>query len=261
MNALDFQQRVSFCVSRARTAPIVVLAPLPAWSQDFTEAIALEPEAVGEGWAGFTDIGFMLNALLMLLLAAGLGALMSMQPRHGKTADSIEELETPQIYTIYAVVGAIVGIMVVKYGLVVGFVLFGIGGLIRFRTVLRSPTWTGRVILVTLIGLSCGLNLPHIAVLSAAFGWVLTYFVDSRVTYRLQINGIDPERFNETATAYRMVLGNLHCRMLREKKNPGKNRVTYVFRCPQDIDFHHLEEMFTSRIDPELRATADWEVD
>lgn len=261
MYAHKMRKRVQFYLPWRKVVLGTMLTPLPAWSQDIVETIIRESEELGEGWAGFTDIGFIVNALLMLLLAAGLGALMSMQPRHGKTVDSVEELETPQIYTIYSIVGAIVGIMVVKYGLVVGFVLFGIGGLIRFRTVLRSPTWTGRVILVTLIGLACGLDLPHVAVLSAAFGWTLIYFVDSRVTYQVQVKGIDSNRYDETVDAYRLVLAELGCRVLREKKSPEKKRLTYVFRCSKGIDFDHLKEVFESKLDPELRATADWEAD
>ncbi len=220
-----------------------------------------EPDSVGEGWAGFTDVSFMVNALSMLLLAAVLGALMGIQPKHGRTTDSREEIETPQIYTIYAVIGAIVGVMVVKYGLVVGFVLFGIGGLIRFRTVLQSASRTGRVILVALVGLSCGLDLPHVAVLSAAFGWILVFFVDSRVTYLLQIKGVNAGRFAETAAAYRSVLEKLTCIVLSEKKSPRKKRMTFVFRCSQAIEFDRLEEAFATQIDPELQATIDWEID
>jgi hypothetical protein len=219
------------------------------------------PEVLGEGWRGFTDLGFIVNALSMLVLATVLGAALGMQPRHDKTTNSLEEIETPQIYTMYAVIGGIVGIMVVKYGLIVGFVLFGIGGLIRFRTILQSATRTGRVILVTLVGLSCGLNLPHVAVLSAAFGWILICFLDSRITYQLQVKGIDPDKFAATSAAYRSALEKLTCRVLNEKKSPRKKRVTYIFRCPRVIEHDHLEEFIAAEVAPELQATTDWEID
>ena len=132
---------------------------------------------MGEGWQGFTDIGFLVSATLTLLLAVILGAIIAYHPKHGQTADTLAEIEAPKVYVMYSVIGAIIGIMVVKYGLVVGFVLFGIGGLIRFRTNLRSASLTGRVIFTTLIGLSCGLDLPHVAVLATVFGYVLIYIL------------------------------------------------------------------------------------
>ena len=80
---------------------------------------------MGEGWVGFTDLGFMLNAVLTLTLAAVLGAVLAYHPKHRQTADTLEEIEAPRVYILYSVVGALIGIMVVHYGLVVGFVLFG----------------------------------------------------------------------------------------------------------------------------------------
>ena len=83
----------------------------------------------GEGWAGFLDFAFLGNTLLTLILATVLGAIVAYHPKHIATADNLEELEAPKVYILYAVIGSIIGILVVGYGLVVGFVLFGIGGL------------------------------------------------------------------------------------------------------------------------------------
>ena len=108
----------------------------------------------GEGWLGFTDLNFLINTVLTLVLATVRGAVLAYHPRRRQTADTVEEIEAPKVFVTYAVIGALIGILVVKYGLVVGFVLFGIGGLIRFRTVMASPSMTGQVIYVTLIGLA-----------------------------------------------------------------------------------------------------------
>jgi hypothetical protein len=134
-------------------------------------------------------------------------------------ADTPEEIEAPKVYITYAMIGAIIGIMVAKYGMVVGFVLFGIGGLIQFRTVLRSATLTGDVIFVTLIGLSCGLDLPHVAVLSTAFGFVLIYILDAKIIYRIDVMMLTSEIVGLAAKAYRQVLEQHGCRVLSEKKS------------------------------------------
>jgi hypothetical protein len=128
------------------------------------QEFATTPVPSGMGWPGFTELGFLIGAFLHLLLAAVLGTVIGYHPRRIRTADTLEEIEAPKVSIVCAVIGSLIGILVVRYGLVVGFVLFGIGGLIRFRSMMGSPRLTGQVIFVTLIGLTCGLDLPHVAV-------------------------------------------------------------------------------------------------
>jgi len=232
-----------------------------AWAQQSADILQQDGGPVGEGWHGFTDVAFMVDAFLTLTLAAVLGAIFAHHPRHAQTADTLEEIEAPRIHVVYAVVGAIIGILVVKYGLVVGFVLFGIGGLIRFRTVLGSASMTGRVIFVTLIGLSCGLNLPHVAVLVTAFGFLLIYILDARVTYRIVIQALTEEHLPAAAVAYRAVLEQQHCRILSEKKTPQKGKVAFIFQCPGNARRGEIEAALDEQIDERLRGAIDWEID
>ena len=170
----------------------------------------------GEGWLGFKELDFLLDAFLNLILAAVLGAVIGYHPRRIRTADTLEEIEAPKVSIVYAVIGSLIGILVVKYGTGMGFVLFGIGALIRFRTVMRSAQLTGQVIFVTLIGLTCGLHLPHVAVLATLFDFVLTFLLEARVTYRVDVRGLPLDRFAEAAGAYRAVLAGRPFRVLSE---------------------------------------------
>lgn len=239
----------------------LLLAVSTARSQQMPEFVATIPGPLGEGWYGFTDFEFLFNAFLTLTLAAVLGAAIAYHPKNVKTADTIEEIEAPKVYITYAVIGALIGVMVVKYGPIVGFVLFGIGGLIRFRTLLRSANLTGHVIFVTLIGLSCGLDLPHVAVLATAFGFVLIYILDARITYRIDVRALPPERVAESASAYRKVLEEQDCRIMSEKKNPDRGRVTFIFRSSRQETREDLESQFESDVDASIKGSLDWEVD
>ena len=238
-----------------------LLLPSCAWSQQIEELLSDRTTAVGTGWMGFTDIAFLADALFTLVLAAVLGGLIAYHPKHVQTADTLEEIEAPKVYIMYAVIGSLIGMLVVNYGLVVGFVLFGIGGLIRFRTFLRSPRLTGQVIFVTLIGLSCGLDLPHVAVLATAFGFGLIYVFDARVTYRIDVRALPVERVVAAATAYREVLEKKGCRIVSEKKNPAKARIRFIFHSAHHVTREALEELLATSVDPALRGTIDWEID
>jgi len=239
----------------------VVLVAMPAWSQEVSEFLLQDPASMGEGWLGFTDVGFLVGATLTLLLAVILGAIIAYHPKHGQTADTLAEIEAPKVYIMYAVIGAIIGIMVVKYGLVVGFVLFGIGGLIRFRTSLRSASLTGRVIFTTLIGLSCGLDLPHVAVLATVFGYVLIYILDASVAYRIDIRSLPSNHVNEAAAAYRALIEQHDCRIVSEKKDPGKKRVTFIFRTSKHDTYRDLQDLLETQIDESLKGSVNWEID
>ena len=229
--------------------------------QSTTDLLFQEPVDLGEGWSGFTDIGLLANVFLTLVVATVLGAIIAHHPKHKQRADTMEEIEASHVYIIYSMIGAIVGILVVKYGLVVGFVLFGIGGLIRFRTSLRSTRLTGRLIFVTLIGLSCGLNLVHVAVLVTLFGFVLIYILDSRVTYLIEVKALPTKRVQEAANAYRAVLEKTNCRVVSEDKRHSKGRVAFIIQASNQAVRRQLEELFETEIEEDLRGSVDWEID
>ena len=239
----------------------LLLVATSAWPQSMEEILLTEAGSMGEGWRGFTDLGFLADLLAKLTLAAVLGALIAFHPKLVQTADTLAEIEAPKVLITYSVIGALIGIMVVKYGLVVGFVLFGIGGLIRFRTVLRSATLTGYVIFVTLIGLSCGLDLPHVAVLATVFGFVLIHVLNARLTYSIQVRALPPDSVAAAALAYRTILEQQGCRIINEKKNPEKGRVCFIFRCAHKIPQGQLEQSLETGIDEPLKGFLDWEVD
>jgi len=239
----------------------LVLFTSTAWSQGVPDFLSQEPGSMGEGWRGFTDTAFMVNAFLTLALAAILGAIIAYHPKYIETADTLQEIEAPRVFITYSVIGALIGIMVVKYGLVVGFVLFGIGGLIRFRTVLRSPSLTGTVIFVTLIGLSCGLDLPHVAVLATLFGFGLIYILNARLTYRVNVRAVTEGCIQKAAIAYREIFESYGCKILFERKYPEKGRITFIFRTSGHLDREAIENKFEASIDASHRGYVDWEVD
>jgi hypothetical protein len=232
-----------------------------AQAQSTADFLLEAPPALGEGWRGFQDIDFLFHAFLTLTLAAVLGATIAYHPRLSRSIDTLAEIEAPKVFVLYAVIGALIGIMVVKYGLVVGFVLFGIGGLIRFRTVLTSAKLTGHVIFVTLIGLSCGLELPHVAVLATVFGWVLLFIVDVNQTFCVDVRAIPTDNFGRAISAYRTLLQEKGCRIVSEKKKPDSGRFTFIFQASGKLTRQEIEALMDSEIDASLKGYVDLEIE
>ena len=212
-------------------------------------------------WAGFTDVAFLLHASFALLLASALGALIAYHPASRRSVDTLAEVEAQKVFVLYAAIGAITGTMVLKYGTVVGFVVFGIGGLIRFRTDLRSASMTGRLILVTLIGLACGLRLAHLAVLSAIFGFVLIAVLDASVTCRIVVKHLEPSALASAAQAYRSLLEREGCRVLGETKDFAKQQVALVFHASRRQARGQLAGTLEREIPDALKGALDWEIE
>lgn len=241
---------------------LLTAALLPAAAggqvEPFSEVTETTLSGASEGWAAFSDVGFLSNLLVSLVLATVLSAVIGFHPRTYGKLGSPTQLDKPKSYVIFGVVGAIIGTLVLKYGPIVGLVVFGIGGLLRFRTNFGSPAQTGMAIFVTLIGLCCGLNLPHVAVLTTVFGFVLIYILESRRVYSVSIKGLAADTLPEAARAYRQVLTDAGCLVLGEQKNFTKQVITIVFRSSKGENRASLREIFATRIPPELRGSLDW---
>ena len=212
------------------------------------------------GWAGFTDMHFMAESTSALLLAIVLGAIIGFHPTTPRTVDQLHEADMPKVYIMYAFVAALIGVTVREFGMVIGVVVFGIGGLIRFRTATDSARDTGRLIAVTLTGLIAGLGLPHLAVIATAFTFVLIFLFDSKPACRVRIQQLPEGRIPECADAYGAALRSKGCKIIAEHKSILKGKVEYVFFMPirgtRDSLHAALQE-----VHPDLRGDIDWEVE
>lgn len=213
------------------------------------------------GWAGFLDTAALTQSFLSLILAIFLGSVIAFHPTTVRTVDTRAEAELPKVLIMYALVGAVVGEIVLQYGMVVGFVIFGLGGLMRFRTDAASTRDTGRLIMVTLIGLISGLNLPHFAVMATAFAWVLIYAFDGHPVCELEVHEIPKGKVKEASAAYRVQLKELGCTVISEDRSFSKSRITYVLRAPRNKTQSQLTAGLCENVPPEVRGEIDWEVE
>jgi hypothetical protein len=212
------------------------------------------------GWAGFFDMRFMADSLGALILATVLGALIGYHPMTRRTVDTLREADMPKVYIVYAFIGAVIGVTVREFGMVIGVVIFGIGGLIRFRTDTGSTRDTGRLIVVTLVGLIAGLGLPHLAVITTLFAFILIHVFDSRPACSVKISELPQGRLAECAVIYRGVLESQGCKIVSERKSFNKNRVEFVFR-PSRANARDRLHGELCNVPDEVRGEIDWEVE
>ncbi len=194
--------------------------------------------------------------LLVVAGAIAVGAVLAWHPFAFSRA-SIEDLDQPKIIVTYTVVGALVGI-VVEASATMALVVFGIGGLMRFRTDVGPAKDTGRVILSLILGIACGLQLWMVAILGAAIAWVLIAALECRIGMRMVVRGVKPEVVAQAAEAYGGALRAFGCRFATPRKNPAKGTVSFILRVRRGLEREAIEAECQAKVHETVRGTVDW---
>lgn len=187
-----------------------------------------------DGWRGFSDGWLLLDMACVLVLALLLGAVIAYHPTSRRKATSLEQLDQPKTFLMYSMVAAVAA-QIVEIQPAMAFVIFGIGGLMRFRTDVGVAKDTGRVILVTVVGLCCGLKIYVVAVLATLMGFIVIHMLEQVVAGSIIVGGLEVLRIPRVALAYRAALTEVGCTIVREQAEASKGRVIFVLRAPARI--------------------------
>ena len=210
-----------------------------------------------QNYMGFQQLGTYLISLFVALILA---TIIAFHPQTFGKKEDINEIEAPKTLLFYAMIGSLIGATVADYGPELGFIFFGLGGLMRFRTNTGTSIQTGRLILVALIGLCCGLKMLYIAAISTVVAWILIFFLERRTLYQIEIKGIKSKLFAESVAAYRHILKKQKCKIIVEKKNPAKSKIAFIFSSPPKLGREDLEQSFEQQVPEENRGSVDWNV-
>jgi len=190
---------------------------------------------------------FILRLFLSLSLAVGCAYAIAWHPRRASLADPLADLEERKALILLGVVGAVVAELSGS-SQTLAFVIFGIGALLRFRTLLNNPKLTGKAIMIVVVGLACGMGSWAMAVFVTGFSWVLVYWLDSHSSCRVRIrlgDGVDPKPI------FGMVQSLLvahKCRLQSSALYEDKGQMVFLLYIPSGIDPRQLEAEVRSRL-------------
>jgi hypothetical protein len=210
----------------------------------------------GPGWAAFSDPSRYLQFGLVLLLATLSGVLLALHPVYGGRSRSLEDIERQKTLVVYAVVGALIAI-ICTVAPSMAFVIFGIGGLLRFRTATGDSNTTGHIIMATLIGLCWGLGLQLVAALATLYFWVMIYVLEGGSVRELTVVGVAVSELPRAAEAYRAAFTKAGCKVLGQRKSLKKEKLELVMRVPKAFTGDDAAKVVEG-IAVELRGTFDW---
>lgn len=190
---------------------------------------------------------FMLRLFLSLTLAVACSWVIAWHPRRSSLRDPLSDFEERKTLILLGVVGAIVAELSGS-SQTLAFVIFGIGALLRFRTVLDNPRLTGKAIMVVVVGLACGMGSWAMAVFVTAFCWLLVYWLDSHSSCRIRIRLGDNVNPQPIFGMVQSLLVSHRCRLQRSVLYEDKGRMVFLLYVPAAIDPLKLEAEMRTKL-------------
>src|SRR6059058_860782 len=182
---------------------------------------------------------FILRLFLSLSLAVGCAYAIAWHPRRASLADPLADLEERKALILLGVVGAVVAELSGS-SQTLAFVIFGIGALLRFRTVLDNPKLVGKAITVVVVGLACGMGSWAMAVFVTIFSWLLVFWLDSHASCRIRIrleDDVDPQPIFGMVQS---LLVSHHCRLQSSALYEDKGQMVFILYIPTGVDPRRL---------------------
>jgi hypothetical protein len=204
-------------------------------------------ESIQRSVLQFGHPDFILRLLLSLVLAVGCAIAIAWHPRRASLRDPLRDFEERKALILLGVVGAVVAELS-GTSQTLAFVIFGIGALLRFRTLLDNPKLTGKAIMVVVVGLACGMGSWAMAVFVTAFSWLLMFWLDSHSSCEVRIrlnNGADAKPVFD---AVQSLLLSHKCRLQSSSLYEDKGRMVFLLFIPNGVDPGKLEDEVRTRL-------------
>lgn len=187
--------------------------------------------AVGQ----FSSWHAWVEAVAAIALSVALASLLAWHPRARRPRAALDGEEERRTLIVLGMIGAIVASLVLV-DQAMAFVIFGIGGLVRFRTILRTPQLTGKAILVIVIGLACGLTQYLMALVVAVAAWLVIWWLNGSRPARVRIRvpaGTDLTRLELVAAD---ALRRMRCKVSSARRGAAGRSVNLTVRIPTALE-------------------------
>jgi len=188
----------------------------------------------------FAHPSFILRLFLSLTLAVGCAFAIAWHPRRASLRDPLRDFEERKVGAVVAELSGT--------SQTLAFVIFGIGALLRFRTLLDNPKLTGKAIMVVVVGLACGMGSWAMAVFVTAFSWLLMFWLDSHSSCEVRIRLDETEDPKPVFDAVQSLLISHKCRLQSSSLYEDKGRMVFLLYLPNGVDPTLLEHEVRAKL-------------
>lgn len=222
---------------------LVLPAAVSAQSPDGTLMLPTELNVHDVGWSQISKLDEIAEFFLAVIETLVFVAVFAFHPRANAFRQDAQGWLVQASMFLFALIGMLVGFLVLHHGYLIGFVIFGLGSLFRFRMASSSLIDGALLIMVTLVGLAVGLNLPVMALIVTVAGAATLWFVTVRTTSVLEVKFKDDDALRAALGPVRDAFEAKGFHIVSTRKNDFKPVVEFVLS--------HTDSEATTRI-PEV---------
>jgi hypothetical protein len=241
-------------------AAVFAAGAVHAQMLDTTGSLLPDIEVRGRGWDQLLNPDELLQFLWALVETTAMIAVLAYHPVSLAARRTRADFDAPRDLFIYALIGMVVGFLIMHHGYLIGFVLFGLGGLLRFKSD-DGAADTMRLILVTLVGLCIGLDLPVVALITTTSAWAVIYAFGSPVNFSLEVQFSKKRATTESMVELRDALAKSGFRTLSMSKSRYKPVASFVVCGARGMRRSTLEREMGRLMEARETAISDWHVD
>lgn len=239
---------------------LTLLLANAAVAQGFGGSMLPELELRNQGWAQLKNLEEIADFAVGLIEISVLTLLVGYHPVRLHTRRSKSDYDQPRVLFLYALIGMTVGFLVLHHGYIIGFVIFGMGGLLRFRGDSTSTADTTRLILMTVLGLCIGLDLPVYAFMATISAWLIIFFLSRSEKLELEVKLDSDVDMQEAIEDLKAALAERGFRTLGVIKAKFKSEVQLVVVGPQGDQRHTLMQHMAELQKAKSHPVEDWHI-
>ena len=207
-------------------------------------------QVVVNSFSQFLHWQMMLRILLGFAMAVGCAWFIASHPRRSTKSDASADLEETKTLVLLGMVGAAVA-EISKLDQNMAFVIFGIGALVRFRTVMDNPKVTGKAIMVVVVGLACGMNQWAMAAFVTVLTWGLVFWLDSHISARFRIRVTGKRDLHPIFDDAKDILRLNRCKLKSSNLYDAKRSMVMIAHVPSDLDPYDIQMSLRTKLGPD----------
>jgi hypothetical protein len=201
----------------------------------------------------FRHAPYVADLVLGLLASVAAALVLTATPRRAMRFDPVAQAESRKATVIVALIGCVAAELVQAsehflLGAEIALVLFGIGGLVRFRTVFGDARQTGMAIVATVLGLACGMSEYSLVALSLVIIFLVNWWLSNRAFVRIRAKVRKHGDLAQVQTAIGAVLQHEGFAVVRSSSSASKRTIDIHAQTNKDFDVESLGETIEAAV-------------
>jgi hypothetical protein len=193
----------------------------------------------------FRHAPYVIDMVLGLLVAIGVALALTSTPRRAVRFDPVAVAQQRMATVVCALIGCIAAELIQAseeflLGAEIALVLFGIGGLVRFRTVFDDARQTGLAIVATVLGLACGMSEYSLVAIGLVIVYLANWYMQRVAVVRIRVRGRKGCDLAQLQAAVTSLLQKQDFQLLRVTPASSEREVEFFARTVSEFDVDAL---------------------